>query len=173
MKICLVVAELFRADRRTDRQNEANGHSSQFCSFTDVPTNFSVHDNFQISPVYFRNSIKIKEISIKIAIQASQQTKSRTPKTNNEVLCRMFLGCLRCLLWEKFKILETGNERTKIAFFLYQPFPTLHRTSSDSMIFQFCSDVGRRPTRFLLRLFARCRSLSDAFPHVVRTLTNR
>jgi hypothetical protein len=26
---------------------------------------------------------------------------------------------------------------------------------------------------FLLRLFARCRSLSDAFPHVVRTLSNR
>jgi hypothetical protein len=26
---------------------------------------------------------------------------------------------------------------------------------------------------FLLRLFARCRSLSDAFPHVVRTLANR
>jgi hypothetical protein len=47
------------------------------------------------------------------------------------------------------------------------------RTSSDSMIFRFRSDVGRRPTRFLLRLFARCRSLSDAFPHVVRTLANR
>jgi hypothetical protein len=28
-------------------------------------------------------------------------------------------------------------------------------------------DVGRCPTRFLLRLFARCRSLSDTFPHVV------
>jgi hypothetical protein len=40
------------------------------------------------------------------------------------------------------------------------------------MIFQFCSDNGRLPTRFLLRLFARCRSLSDAFPHVVRTLAN-
>jgi hypothetical protein len=38
------------------------------------------------------------------------------------------------------------------------------------MIFQFCSDVGRRPTRFLLRLFACCRSMSDPFPHVVRTL---
>jgi hypothetical protein len=25
----------------------------------------------------------------------------------------------------------------------------------------------------LLRLFARCRSLSDAFPHLVRTLANR
>jgi hypothetical protein len=34
-------------------------------------------------------------------------------------------------------------------------------------------DVGRRPTRFLLRLFARCRSLSDVFPHAVRTLANR
>jgi hypothetical protein len=53
------------------------------------------------------------------------------------------------------------------------PFPILHRTSSDSMIFQFCSDVGRRPTWFLLRLLACCRSLSDAFPHVVRTLANR
>jgi hypothetical protein len=41
-----------------------------------------------------------------------------------------------------------------------------------TMIFEV-SDVGRLPTRFLLRLFARCRSLSDAFPHVVRTLTNR
>jgi hypothetical protein len=38
------------------------------------------------------------------------------------------------------------------------------------MIFLFRSDVGRRPTRLLLRLFARCRSLSDAFPHVVRNL---
>jgi hypothetical protein len=46
-------------------------------------------------------------------------------------------------------------------------------TSSDSTIFQFCSDVGRRPTRFLLRLFARCRSISEAFPHVVQTLANR
>jgi hypothetical protein len=26
---------------------------------------------------------------------------------------------------------------------------------------------------FLLRLFAHCRSLSDSFPHVVRTLANR
>jgi hypothetical protein len=42
-----------------------------------------------------------------------------------------------------------------------------------TVIFQFCSDVGRCPTRFLLRLFARCRSLSDAFPYVVRTLANR
>jgi hypothetical protein len=61
--------------------------------------------------------------------------------------------------------------------FLYyafqEPFPILRRTSSDSMIFLFSSDVGRRPTRFLLRLFARCRSLSDAFPHVVRILANR
>jgi hypothetical protein len=54
-----------------------------------------------------------------------------------------------------------------------QTFPILRQTSSDSMIFMFRSDVGRRPTRFLLRFFARCRSLSDAFPHVVRTLTNR
>jgi hypothetical protein len=49
----------------------------------------------------------------------------------------------------------------------------LHRTLSDSMIFEFCSNVGRRPTRFLLRLFALCRSVSDAFLHVVRTLANR
>jgi hypothetical protein len=41
------------------------------------------------------------------------------------------------------------------------------------MIFLFCSGFGRRPTRFLLRFFARCRSLSDAFPRVVRTLANR
>jgi hypothetical protein len=33
--------------------------------------------------------------------------------------------------------------------------------------------VGKHPTRVLLRLFARCRNLSDAFPHVVRTLANR
>jgi hypothetical protein len=44
------------------------------------------------------------------------------------------------------------------------PFPILHRTSSDSMIFLFRSDVGRRPTRFLLRLFACCRNLPDVFP---------
>jgi hypothetical protein len=52
----------------------------------------------------------------------------------------------------------------------------------------FRSYIGPRPTvRFfssapmsedvrhllLLRLFARCRSLSDAFPHVVQTLANR
>jgi hypothetical protein len=53
------------------------------------------------------------------------------------------------------------------------PFPILRRNSSDSMIFLFCSDVGRRPTRFLLRLFASCRSLSDTFPHVVLSLANR
>jgi hypothetical protein len=53
-----------------------------------------------------------------------------------------------------------------------QPFPILRQTSSDSTILLFRSDVGRRPTRFLLRLFARCRSLFDAFPHVVRTLAN-
>jgi hypothetical protein len=33
--------------------------------------------------------------------------------------------------------------------------------------------VGRCLTRFLLRLFARCWSLSDVFPHVVQTLANR
>jgi hypothetical protein len=44
---------------------------------------------------------------------------------------------------------------------------------SDSMIFLFRSDVGRRPKLFLLCLFALCRSMSDAFPHVVRTLANR
>jgi hypothetical protein len=55
----------------------------------------------------------------------------------------------------------------------FKPFPILRRSSSDSMIFLFRSDVGRRPTRFLLHLFARCRSLSDVFPHVVRTLANR
>jgi hypothetical protein len=53
------------------------------------------------------------------------------------------------------------------------PLPILRRTSSDGMIFLFRSDVGRRPTWFLLRLFARFRSLSDAFLHVVRTLANR
>jgi hypothetical protein len=37
----------------------------------------------------------------------------------------------------------------------------------------FRSYVETRPTRFLLRLFALCRSLSDAFPHVVRTLANK
>jgi hypothetical protein len=58
-------------------------------------------------------------------------------------------------------------------FVLDLPFPILRRTSSDSIIFQFYSDVGRCPTRFLLRFFARCRSLSEAFPHVVRTLANR
>jgi hypothetical protein len=45
----------------------------------------------------------------------------------------------------------------------HQLFPTLRRTSSDNTIFVLRSDVGRCPTRFLLRLFARCRSLSDAF----------
>jgi hypothetical protein len=55
----------------------------------------------------------------------------------------------------------------------FYPFPILRRTSSDSIIFLFRSDVGRRPTRFLLRLFALCRSLSDAFSHVVRILGNR
>jgi hypothetical protein len=39
--------------------------------------------------------------------------------------------------------------------------------------FRVCSDVGRRPTLFFLRLFASCRSLSDAFSHVVWTLANR
>jgi hypothetical protein len=34
-------------------------------------------------------------------------------------------------------------------------------------------DVGRCPTRFLLCLFAHCRSLSDAFPHAVWNLANR
>jgi hypothetical protein len=53
------------------------------------------------------------------------------------------------------------------------PFPILRRTSSDNIVFLFRSDVGRSPTRFVLRLFSRCRSLFDAFPYVVRTLTNR
>jgi hypothetical protein len=44
---------------------------------------------------------------------------------------------------------------------------------SDNVIFKFRSDVERRQTRFLLSLFARCRSLSDAFPRVERTLANR
>jgi hypothetical protein len=66
---------------------------------------------------------------------------------------------------------RNGNSRSRC--YRYYPFPILHRTSSDSMIFQFCSDVGRRPTWLLLRLFARCWSLSDAFANVVRTLANR
>jgi hypothetical protein len=57
--------------------------------------------------------------------------------------------------------------------FMIWPFPILRQTSSDSMIFLFRSDVGRRRTQLLLRLFACCRSLFDAFPHVVRTLANR
>jgi hypothetical protein len=45
--------------------------------------------------------------------------------------------------------------------------------SRPTMIFLFRSDVGRRSTRFLLRLFARCRSMSDAFPHVVRRFSQQ
>jgi hypothetical protein len=39
--------------------------------------------------------------------------------------------------------------------------------------FLFRFDVGRCPTRLLLRFFARCRSLYDDFSHVVCTLANR
>jgi hypothetical protein len=46
-------------------------------------------------------------------------------------------------------------------------------SQTHTWFFQFRSNVRRHPTRFLLRLFTRCRILSDAFPHVVRTLANR
>jgi len=79
-----------RTDRRTDRYDEVNSHSSQFCNFSNAPKNFSVHANAQISPVRFRNSISIKEMPIKIAVPASQQTKCEPQRQTT--MC--FIGCV-------------------------------------------------------------------------------
>jgi hypothetical protein len=75
------------------------------------------------------------------------------------------------------ELINDGEQKKIVQFYetwkVPEPFPILRRASSDSMIFLFRSDVGRRPSRFLLRLFDCCWSLFDAFPHVVRTLANR
>ena len=65
-----------QTERRTDRHDESKIHSSQFCNFRNAPKNFSVQADLQISPAHFRKSINIKEMYIKIALSASQQTKS-------------------------------------------------------------------------------------------------
>jgi hypothetical protein len=57
--------------------------------------------------------------------------------------------------------------------FKFNPFRSYIEPLPTVWFLQFCSDVGRRLTRVLLHLFARCRSLSDAFPYVVRTLANK
>jgi hypothetical protein len=49
-------------------------------------------------------------------------------------------------------------------------FSTCHKLTKFN---PFRSYIGPCPKWFLLRLFTRCRSLSDAFPHVVQTLANR
>jgi hypothetical protein len=71
-----------------------------------------------------------------------------------------------------------GDVSVQLALLLNPPYLTLRRftqliLSMSHIINPFRSHIGPRPTRFLLRLLARCRSLSDAFPHVVRTLAHR
>ena len=75
-------AELFHANRRTDVQTDGETDTIKLIvtlrnvAILRMRLNFSVHANLQISPVHFRKPIKIKEMSIKTAVSASQQTKS-------------------------------------------------------------------------------------------------
>jgi hypothetical protein len=72
-------------------------------------------------------------------------------------------------------IIHTPENRVKNTVSTYKTFRGGKdlRLCINGKLNPFRSHVGPRPTRFLLRLFARCRSLSDAFPHVVQTLANR
>ena len=79
MKIRPVEAELFHADRRTGGRTDGQTDTTKlivafpnFAILRNASKNFRVQANLQISPVYFRNSIKIREMIIKIQVPASQ-----------------------------------------------------------------------------------------------------
>jgi hypothetical protein len=77
------------------------------------------------------------------------------------LFCVVFV--CKCVLYYCHQVL------TQLQLTLSDPTSNLSRQYD----FPVPSDVVRRPTWFLLRLFARCRSLSGAFPHIIRTLANR
>jgi len=79
--------------------------------------------------------------------------------------CTLHLAFVQCSC-------NTGICET-LSKWLFNPFRSYIGPRPTVWFFLFRSDVGRRPTRFLLCMFAHCRNLSDAFPHVVRALANR
>ena len=54
MKICSVVAELFRVGRRTDRLNEANSRLSLFC---ETPKKLDDEKNSKLNVAKFSNFV--------------------------------------------------------------------------------------------------------------------